>query len=380
MNVKEKIIIVTHELVYGVPQALRDYLIKRKSTQLLFIGLPFFVSRKTSCVLYKQGKVEAQKTSYRNKSFGILDYFIDFFQVVWSIFKSPDKYDVFIGVNSLNCFAGLFLKKIGKINKVVFYTMDFVPIRFENKLLNYFFHKIEIMCVKNADEVWNVSPRMEEGREKYLRLSAKKYPQKFIPVGIWNDEIKKRSLEEIKKNQILFIGHLIEKQGVQMVLEALPLVIKEIGDIKFLIVGGGEYEEYLRDKVIQTNLKKNVIFTGWVTDRRKLDQMISESAVAVATYKPEKEMLRNFTYFADPNKLKDYLGAGLPIVLTDISYNAKEIERRKCGVMVNYDKNEIAKALIKLLNNKETYKQYRANALNYAKELDWMNVYDKVFK
>lgn len=380
INIKQKIIIVTHELVYGVPQALRDYLIKKKSSQLLFIGLPFFVSRTTSCVLCKQGKITAEKISYRKKSFGIVDYFIDFLQVIWSVLRSHDKYDVFIGVNSLNCFAGLFLKKIGKVRKVILYTMDFVPIRFENKLLNYVFHKIEIFCVKNSDEVWNVSPRMAEGREKYLGLSGKKYPQKFIPVGIWNDKIKKRSMDEIKKNQILFIGHLLEKQGVQMVLEALPSVIKKIGDVKFLIIGGGEYESVLKNKVQELNIQNNVIFTGWITDRNKLDEMIGESMIAVATYKPEKEMLRNFTYFADPNKLKDYLGAGLPIILTNISYNAEEIEKRKCGIMVNYDKNDISEALAKLLKDKPIYKEYRENALNYAKELDWVNVYDKIFK
>lgn len=380
IHINQKIILVTHELVYGVPQALKDYLIKKKCGQLLFIGLPFFVSRKASVSIYKKGQAVSEEITQRPISFGTLDYFLDFLYVLWSVMKTSGTHDVFIGVNVLNCLAGLLLRKVGKVKKVVLYTMDFVPVRFENRLMNYIFHSIEIVCVKHSDEVWNVSPRMAEGREKFLGISAKKYPQRFIPVGIWNKKIKKRSFDEIKKNQILFIGHLLEKQGVQMVLEALPDVMQKVGDVHLLVIGGGEYEEHLKCIIKKLDLEKNVTLKGWVTERSILDDTMGESAIAVATYQPEKEMLRNFTYFADPNKLKDYLGAGLPIVLTDISYNAVDIEKRGCGILVEYNKADIAAALTTLLQNKDIYKKYRANALQYADELDWMHIYDNVFE
>lgn len=379
MDTNQKIVIATHELVYGVPQALRDYLIKKKNKQLMFIGLPFWDSRKSFFVIYRKGKKINEKVSYRN-SFGILDYVLDFFQVFWWVYVSKGKHELFIGVDPLNCLAGLILKKLKKVNKVIFYTMDFVPIRFENKILNFIFHSVEKFCVKNCGEVWNVSPRMSEGREKYLGLSSRKYPQKFIPVGIWNEQIKKRSFDQVKKNQILFIGTILEKQGLQMVIDSLPEVIMKIKNAHLLIVGRGEYESFLIKKVSELNLKNNVTFFGWIKNRRKLDDMISESAIAVATYKPEKEILRNFTYFADPNKLKDYLGAGLPVIMTDISYNAREIARRNCGIIVKYEKKEITNAIIKLMSREDILRRYRMNALNYAKKLDWMSIYDNYFK
>src|SRR5262249_43330397 len=123
------------------------------------------------------------------------------------------------------------------------------------------------------------------------------------------------------KHQILFLGHLLEKQGVQIVLDALPSVIKKIPTVHFIIAGGGEYLTTLQDQVSQLSLAKYVSFTGWIKERKQIDRMMSESAIAVATYKPEKKQLYNFTYYADPTKLKDYLSAGLPIILTDISYN-----------------------------------------------------------
>lgn len=173
----------------------------------------------------------------------------DILSVIFQISRKKIKYDYYVGAGTLDCLAGLLLKKIGRVNNVIFYSIDFVPIRFRNKALNFIFHQIEIFCIKNSDKVWNVSPRIAEGRKKFLHISEKKYMQDIVPIGIWNDKIKKRPLSRVKKHQVLFMGHLLEKQGVQVVLDALPVVIKKIIDLRFIIVGGGEYKNELEVKV-----------------------------------------------------------------------------------------------------------------------------------
>ena len=263
--------------------------------------------------------------------------------------------------------------------EVIFYSIDFVPQRFNNSLLNNIFHTLEIYCVKKSDYVWNVSPRIAEGRKKILHISDKQYKQIVVPIGVWNHKVKKRNFNQIKKHQILFLGHLLEKQGVKLVLEALPSIIRKIPDVHFIIAGGGEYLDTLQKTVDELSLGKYVTFTGWITKRETIDDMMSESALAIATYKPEKEKLRNFTYYADPTKLKDYLSAGLPIILTDISYNAREIAEKKCGILVEYDKEIIAKSIIKLLTDNTLLAAYRKNAIQYAKDFDWSVIFDKLW-
>src|SRR6185369_6502307 len=322
-------------------------------------------------------KLKEKNTISRRINLGPIDYLIDIFQTLVFV-ASKEKFDTYIGFVALNCLSGLFLKKIGRVDSVVFYSIDFVPIRFHNAFLNRIYHEIEIYCVKNADQIWNVSPRIAVGREKFLHLSTKKYVQQVVPIGIWNSNIKKRSIDKINQHQVLFMGHLLEKQGVQKVIEALPRIVKKIPNFKLLIVGGGEYKIVLENKVREISLEQYVIFTGWVNDREKIDGIMSESAIAVATYKPEKRQLYNFTYYADPTKLKDYLGAGLPIVLTNVSYNTSEIATKKCGILVQYDEKDIAKAVIRLLTNKKTLTDYRNNAQAYAKEFDWSEIFKKV--
>jgi len=378
----KRVIIVAHFLLYGAAHALTDYFIGKNIQGLSRILLPLASQRNVYVSEYKRNrkdllKLKEKNTLSRRINLGPLDYVIDMFQTIVFVI-SKEKFDTYIGFDALNCLSGLLLKKLGKVSKVVFYSIDFVPIRFSNKLLNSLYHEIEIYCVKYADQVWNVSPRIAQGREKFLHLSASRYHQQVVPVGVWNNQIKKRSLGQIKQHQVLFMGHVLEKQGVQEVIACLPSVIKALPDFHFLIVGGGEYLTNLQKQVKDFSLEEYVTFTGWINDRKKIDEMMSESAVAIATYKPEKKQLYNFTYYADPTKLKDYLSAGLPIILTDISYNAQEIAIKKCGILVQYDKNEIAKAILTLLKNKEVLGEYRKNALSYAKEFDWKIIFKTV--
>jgi glycosyltransferase involved in cell wall biosynthesis len=378
----QRVIIVAHYLLYGAAHALRDYLISQNIEKLLCVFLPLATQRNTSLIEYKKSKINKMKVGgkkdyNRSLNLGPLDYLIDIFQTFWFVY-SKEKYQVYFGFDCLNCLTGLFLKKIKKVDRVIFYSIDFVPIRFTNSLLNYIYHQIEIYCVKHADEVWNVSPRIATGREKFLHVSAKKYKQTVVPIGVWNDRVVKRDLRDSNKHQLLFMGHILEKQGVQKVLEALPLVIKKIPDVHLTIVGDGEYAAILRDMVRDLALEKHITFTGWIKKREVIDDMISESAVAIATYKPEKKQLYNFTYYADPTKLKDYLSAGLPIILTDISYNAQEIAKRKCGILVEYKQKDIADAILRILKDEKILKDYRNNALSYAQEFDWNTIFARV--
>lgn len=380
MNIDQKIIIATHEMFYGVPHALRDYLLNKKIKKLTFIGHSLIDQvvdkKKSSFVVYEKGNQIFEKYVAQN-AYGVLSYIFDFFLTTYWIIKQGEKYDLFIGVDALNSISGLMLKKIGKVQRVIFYAMDFHPSRFSNRLLNFLYHKLEEISLKNSDEIWNVSPKIAEGRERFLHISQKDYPQKVVNSGIWNEKVKKFPFDKVKKHQLLFLGHILKKQGLQMVLEAIPLIVKRIPDFKFIILGGGEYESNLKKLAEELKIQRYIEFKGWIKDRKIIDTTLGESAAAIVVYIPEKEKIYNFSYYGDPIKIKEYLASGLPVILTDVPHNAKELERRKCGIVVNYEKDGIANAVIKILSNEEELKIYRNNALTYAKAFDWNVIFSK---
>jgi glycosyltransferase involved in cell wall biosynthesis len=72
-----------------------------------------------------------------------------------------------------------------------------------------------------------------------------------------------------------------------------------------------------------------------------------------------------FPRYSDPGKIKAYLAAGLPVVITNVPKIAEVIERAKCGIAIPDEKEALVNAVSGLLANEEMLKQYRKNAINF---------------
>ena len=372
-------IVVTHNRVYGIPNALRDFLVEEKMPDVMFIAHPLDkISGNSFVEIFKDNKKIKHFELPRSQKIGPLNFIFDTVLTFLWVAARFKKYDVFIGANNLNAFTGLILKKFGIVNRVIFYSMDFSLDRFKNRLLNKIYHGIEKYAIENSDDLWNVSPGIAYARQKYMQINPKKYPQKIIPTGVWNGIVKPLPFGKLKNHQLFFIGHLLEKQGVQIVLEAIPRIVKMMPNFKFIIVGSGEYKKNLEELTSRLNIGKYVKFTGIIQDHRKVHEIMRESACGIAPYKPENDKTKNFTYYGDPGKIKDYLNMGLPVILTDVPHNAKDLEKYGCAVIISYSKESVAKAIIKILKNKSNLKQYRKKAFKKAKDFDWHKIFKEV--
>ena len=68
------------------------------------------------------------------------------------------------------------------------------------------------------------------------------------------------------KKIILFVGSLIERKGVQYLIAAAPSVIKNIREVKFVVVGSGHYKKNLESRVRELGLGECFVFTGRISD------------------------------------------------------------------------------------------------------------------
>jgi glycosyltransferase involved in cell wall biosynthesis len=372
-----KIVIATHEFETGFSQYLEEYLKDNKISNLLYLHHPLYLSgkKKSGYRIYKNGRLLKEDSSAFNAKNSLLSYVFDITSNVYWAFKSGIKWDLYIGSNNLNSFSGLVLKKLGIVKKCVFYTVDFVPNRFQNKLLNNFYLWIDKVCVKYCDETWIVSPRMIEGRHTYLKLS-KKYDKKqiLVPEGVWIERIKKFKFSQIDKNCAVFVGHLVERIGIQEVIKAVPFVVKVNPKFKLIIIGAGEYEKKLKSLVKTLGMRNHVQFTGYIKDHRDVETIIAKCAIGIACYKKDKS---SFTFYAEPSKTKVYMGAGLPVVMTDMFYNAKEIENFGAGKIVSYDASSIAVGIMEIITNENSLKTYKEKANEYIKNYDWELIFKK---
>lgn len=369
-----KVCIITHTFATGPGQELEAYL-RGKVKELIFIGhpLPFCKDLKSVFKKYNnQGNLISEKNGFGCR---LPDFFLFlenvFYTFRWLLFTP--KADLTISINGLNAFCGLILKKMGKTKKVVFYTIDFVPHRFPNHILNKIYHFIDSYSVRHCDLVWNLSPVMVLEREK--KGVEKIFRKKQITVPIGTDlNVERLPFEKINRYEIAFMGHLREGQGVEFLIDLLPEVIKKIPLAKLVLIGTGPLEEKLKFQVKKAGIEGRVEFTGFIKDNREMQNRLAKCAIAVASYADDE---KSFTRYTDPGKPKAYLASGLPVIITDIVQVAEEIEKAKCGFAVSFEKDEFVKSIITLLIDETKLKLYRKNAVEFAKKFEWSKIFEK---
>lgn len=374
---KKNIVISTHEFASGFPQYLEEYLSQNKIKNLLYIHHPLHLDKKdgSGFRLYFQGSLVKEKKNVYKTKISIISFLLDFLSNIYWVLKTKKKWDLYIGSNNLNAFSGLLLRKLGLVKKCVFYTVDFIPNRFGSALLNKIYLWIDGFCTKHCDETWILSPRVIEGRHRYLGLN-KKYDKKqiLVPEGVWLSRIKRKPFNEIKKTTAVFVGHLVSRMGVQKVIESIPDVLKNIPEFKFVVIGTGDYEDQLKNLAYKLKVEKNIEFTGYIKDHKEVENLIASCAIGIACYEESKD---SFTYYAEPAKTKVYMGVGLPVIMTDMFYNAFGIERAGAGKVVPYDEKSIAEVIITMLSDPNKLENYRKNAINFIKNYDWVKIFNE---
>lgn len=377
---KATAVIAVHESIpVGPSHEIRTYLLEHKIGKLIFITHPLtylkeFYKESSTVAYYTDGKLKQKKIAFHWVLPEPLLYVKDVLYTLYWCLKAERKCDFYVGVDPLNAFSGILLKRLGRVDKVIYLSIDYFTQRFENNILNKIYHATDKFCVAFADETWNLSIYMALAREKYNHMNLKKYNRQYtVPVGAWFHKIKRKPFERIDKKKIVFIGNFMPIMGIDLILAAMPIILKKIPDIKLSIIGEGPESAALHKLARDLKLTKHITFYGWVSDKEKLAQLLSDGALGLAPFNTLilDDQVRN----ADPGKLKDYMVWGMPVVVTDAISHSKQIENAKCGIIISYNKEELAAAVLKLMTNQETLRRYRANAVKYMEQFDYETIF-----
>lgn len=368
----KKVIISTHVYATGPSHSLENYL-SDKTDKLLFIGHPFVYAKdiRSYFNLYKKGLLiktthfpQLTKNQFLSQ---IKDSLLNIFLTI-----RYAGFDLFVGVDSSNATIGIILKKLGLVKTVIYYTIDYVPKRFNNELINAFYHKMDNFSVKYSDYVWNLSSVMVKEREK--KGISSKYRSKQLVVPIGTDTVKRNSSVKTQKYHVAHMGHLLKKQGVQLVIDAIPLIIKKVPAFHLEIIGGGEHEDNLKAQVKKMKIDKYVTFHGFIKNHEDVEKLLMECEFGVAPYTDEPD---NYVKYTDPGKVKAYLAAGLPVVITKVPDVYRYLENKNCGIAVEYKKEDLAETMIALLLDRKKLELYKKNAILAAKEFTWEKIFRK---
>jgi L-malate glycosyltransferase len=223
----------------------------------------------------------------------------------------------------------------------------------------------------------------EIGKNTILNLSGGKLQPDRIwvfPQGI-ELEIFKRNTKERQslrtklgwadKKILITTRQLKGIYGVDIFLKALSTIVRQDGDVRAVIVGGGPLEGELKILSASLGLGDFVRFTGRV-NRDELATYLNAADIYVSTS------------FSDGTSLclLEAMAAGLPAVVTDVPANFEWIIDGYNGCTAKRGcPEEVAQVLLKLLKDSETWKRFGHRSLRIAKErADWDKNFDKFLR
>ena len=178
---------------------------------------------------------------------------------------------------------------------------------------------------------------------------------------------------ERSRNEILFVGRLVEKKGVRHLLAAMPRVLEVVPDVCLTIAGFGPDEEALRLRARQLGLETVVRFTG-ALPQSELPDFYRSAAVFVAPFvqagSGDQEGL--------PVALMEAVSCGCPVVAGDIPGIGDLLGGERTEVCVNArDEEALASRIIDTLSD-PTAAQERAHRIRptASRHVDWSRIVD----
>lgn len=180
----------------------------------------------------------------------------------------------------------------------------------------------------------------------------------FRPLDMDKNEIRKELNLSLSDYYINFTGNLFRYQGVEYLIQSVPLILKEYPNTKFLVVGDGVMKKELVELAKKTGVSDKFIFTGTVP-YEEVPKYINASDVCVA---PSARDERNKKSGGSSLKIYEYLACGKPVVTGNLDGDKDLILESNAGYVVSAENTaELANAIIKLLKNKELREEMGKN-------------------
>ncbi len=173
------------------------------------------------------------------------------------------------------------------------------------------------------------------------------------------------SLPVDKKIMILQGSGINIQRGAEEMVEAMQFVENSI----LLIVGGGDVIELLKEKVKQWHLEQKVLFKP----RQPYEMLMQYTAVADLGLSLDKDTNINYR-FSLPNKIFDYLHAGVPVLASDLVEIRKIIDTYQVGAFISdYQPQHIAQKVNEIFSMPEELIKWKLNTQKAASVLNWEN-------
>jgi glycosyltransferase involved in cell wall biosynthesis len=225
--------------------------------------------------------------------------------------------------------------------------------------------------LNNTDTCTAVSTAM---KKDIARDGAKSLSIEVIPMGV---DLKNRFVPGGNgrvRHQLLFVGRLVEKKGLEYLLAAMPVIRQSYPDISLVIIGDGHRRQGLQQYATDNGLDGCVAFIGAIPNKeivtyyQKAELVIFPSVVA---RNGDREGLGLVPVEA--------MGCGCGVITTDLNAIKDVVANGINGIVVpQRSARSIADAVMNMFRNRSMLERYRQKGIQTVREkFDWEVIAEK---
>jgi glycosyltransferase involved in cell wall biosynthesis len=161
-------------------------------------------------------------------------------------------------------------------------------------------------------------------------------------------------------------------RGAEEAVEAMQYIDNAI----LLLIGTGDVIERLKQKVNLMNLGERVKFI----DKMPYTQLLQYTSLGDVGLTLDKDTNLNYRYSL-PNKLFDYIQAGIPVLASKLVEVEKIIRSYKIGELIDsYEPKHVAERINFMLSSEDKRRVWKRNLEKAAGELCWENEEKKLIE
>lgn len=228
-------------------------------------------------------------------------------------------------------------------------------------LLNRFFLK---QALRHSDSVVLVSQDMSDLLSRiFPQFRHKLYVIHNGVSSAFQAGVYKPQRENRRLKRAVFVGSLIERKNVQLLLHALSVVNRDESRCELFIAGEGAQQPDLKTLCDQLKLSSEVTFLGAV-GHDDLTELLSGAEFYVSASMHEGR----------PNSVIEAMAAGCCIVISDISGHRELVGDNERGRLFDLSSAQcLATELTQLLNDPALINEYAGQAKQYVidERLTW---------
>jgi phosphatidylinositol alpha-1,6-mannosyltransferase len=209
---------------------------------------------------------------------------------------------------------------------------------------------------RNVDHLTYLGEFTRRAISRAINSSAQSAMVKIAP-GIDTDHFAptdsselKKELGLIDKKVIVSVGRLVHRKGQDVLIEAMPHLLKEIPDAHLVLIGEGPYRGYLETRVKNLGIDSKVTFIGRIT-YVDLPKYICLGEIFVM---PSRSRLAGLEVEGLGIVYLEASACGLPVIAGDSGGAPDAVVDGVTGVVVNgKDQDALATAIATLLKDRE---------------------------